>query len=53
MRATNRVDLTLQTKQWNRIQFASAIALFFALDNIATTTFDVLKIYVEKGMGGD
>ena len=43
MNTTLRVDVTKQTSQWNRIQIASAFALFFSLETAVSTLFEVIK----------
>ena len=49
IRTTVKVDLTRQTKQWNRIQIASAFTLFVSLDQVVTMPFDIIKdVYTEQ-----
>lgn len=43
MHNTLRVDLTKQTTQWNRIQVASALALFFSLDSVVSILFNAIR----------
>jgi hypothetical protein len=43
MRTTVKVDLTRQTKQWNRIQIASAFTLFISLGRVVSMPFDIIK----------
>ena len=49
MRTTVEPDLTRQTKQWNRIQIASALTLFISLDYVVSMLFDNIKnVYTEQ-----
>lgn len=43
MHETVRIDLTKETKRWNRIQVISAVALFAGTDVVVSSVYDIFK----------